>query len=98
MKFIGNISSTDYYAMYSGDVNQDKVIDGTDVGSIDNDAANFQFGYLATDLNGDSFVDGSDFLIADNNAAAYVSAVEPAGTEPETIDSDTAGSHYEFKK
>ena len=65
------------YGTYSGDVNQDGVVDGTDGVLIDNDAALFNTGYLATDLNGDDVIDGSDALIADNNAANYVSAVVP---------------------
>jgi hypothetical protein len=71
-----------YYAMYSGDVNQDKTIDGTDVGRVDNDAANFVGGYVVTDLTGDNFVDGTDFALADNNAANFVQAIEPPGASP----------------
>ncbi len=65
------------YAIYSGDVNQDRTVDATDVSLIDNDASNFLSGYVATDLTGDDFVDGTDFAIADNNAANFVSAVLP---------------------
>lgn len=65
------------YGTYSGDVNQDGVVDGTDGVLIDNDAALFNTGYLATDLNGDDVIDGSDAVIADNNAANFVSTVTP---------------------
>ena len=65
------------YAIYSGDVNQDRTVDATDVSLIDNDASNFVTGYVATDLTGDDFVDGTDFAIADNNAANFVSAIIP---------------------
>ncbi len=65
------------FAVYSGDVNQDRTVDATDVSLIDNDAQNFVGGYVATDLTGDDFVDGTDFAIADNNAANFVSAVLP---------------------
>ena len=65
------------FAFYSGDVNQDGTIDATDISMIDNDAANFTSGYVATDLTGDDFVDGTDFVIADNNAADFVSVVKP---------------------
>lgn len=65
------------YAVYSGDVNQDRTVDGTDVSLIDNDAANFLSGYVTTDLTGDNFVDGTDFAIADNNAVNFVSAILP---------------------
>jgi subtilisin-like proprotein convertase family protein len=65
------------YAIYSGDVNQDRTVDATDVSLIDNDASNFVSGYVLTDLTGDNFVDGTDFAIADNNAANFVIAVIP---------------------
>jgi len=68
------------YGMFSGDIDRNKVIDGSDVGLIDNDASNFVGGYVVTDLTGDNFVDGSDFSIADNNAINYVAAVEPPGS------------------
>ncbi|MBK6876839.1 MAG: hypothetical protein IPG99_10420 [Ignavibacteria bacterium] len=71
-----------WYGMYQGDVNRDKIIDGTDVGLIDNDASNFVTGYVVTDLNGDNFVDGTDFLVADNNASDFIIAAEPPGAEP----------------
>lgn len=65
------------YCIYSGDVNQDGIIDGSDGILIDNDAANFNTGYIPTDLNGDEITDGSDALIADNNATNFVSSVLP---------------------
>ncbi len=65
------------FAVYSGDIDQDGAIDGTDVGAIDNDAANFTGGYVVTDLTGDLFVDGTDFLIADNNAANFIGVIRP---------------------
>lgn len=46
------------YCVYSGDVNQDGTVDGTDTQLIDNDSYNFNSGYLATDVNGDNFTDG----------------------------------------
>jgi len=65
------------FAAFSGDVNQDDIVDGADGILIDNDAANFNTGYLSTDLNGDDNIDGSDALLADNNAAIFVTAVIP---------------------
>ena len=64
-------------SFYNGDVNQDNVIDGGDGSELDNDAANFEAGYLNTDLDGNDIVDGSDGAIVDNNAANFVSAVLP---------------------
>jgi len=65
------------YCIYSGDVNHDGVIDGTDLGIIDNDAYNFLTGYVISDLDGNSFVDGSDYAIADNNAFNFVTKSTP---------------------
>ena len=66
------------WCIFSGDVDQDETIDGTDLQEIDNDALAFVFGQLLrTDLNGDQFVDGGDYIIADNNAANFVSVIKP---------------------
>lgn len=65
------------YSNYTGDVQQDNIVDGTDGALIDNDAANFVTGYVVTDLNCDEVVDGSDAVFADNNAANFVSAAYP---------------------
>jgi len=65
------------FAIYSGDVNQDGVVDGSDVAIIDNDAFNFVTGYVNSDVNGDDVVDGSDAAIVDNNAFNFVSVIRP---------------------
>lgn len=65
------------FAIFSGDVNQDGVVDISDNQLIDNDVYNFVSGYVGTDLTGDYSVDLSDAAIADNNAANYVSVITP---------------------
>lgn len=65
------------YCVYSGDVNQDGTIDGSDNGTIDNDVNLFATGYIVTDLNGDLTVDGSDLLISDNNSSNFISVIAP---------------------
>jgi hypothetical protein len=60
------------YGIYSGDVDQDGIIDASDLSIIDNNAFNFVSGYVPSDLNGNNFVDGSDYLIADNNAFNFI--------------------------
>ncbi|HRB00138.1 MAG TPA: hypothetical protein PK294_06855 [Ignavibacteria bacterium] len=65
------------YSIYTGDVNQDEVVDVTDLGLIDNDASNFVTGYVVTDLNYDNVVDVTDASFADNNAAGFVSVSKP---------------------
>ncbi|HAY34047.1 MAG TPA: proprotein convertase P-domain-containing protein [Ignavibacteria bacterium] len=65
------------FAIYSGDVNQDGVIDIADASLIDNSAINFATGYLPTDVNGDGVVDLSDIVFADNNGFNFVSKITP---------------------
>ena len=65
------------FAMFSGDVNQDGVIDGSDVMITSNDAYNFVTGYVSSDLNGNGVVDGNDAAIADNNAANFITRITP---------------------
>ena len=70
-------SSPLIYGMFSGDVNQDGIIEATDLSLIDNAAFNFVIGYVAMDLDGNDFVDASDAAIADNNAYNFVSKITP---------------------
>jgi len=70
-------TSPDLFAFYSGDVNQDEIIEGGDLALIDNDASNFVTGYVPTDITGNEFVDGSDAAISDNNASNFVSIIRP---------------------
>jgi len=72
MKLIGTL-----WSFYSGDVNQDGIIDAADISAIDNDATYSVSGYVNTDLNGDNFVDAGDMSIADNNVTLGVIAITP---------------------
>jgi len=65
------------YCIYNGDVNQDGIIDGSDVSMTDNDAFNFLSGYLNTDLNGDNIIDASDLVVVDNNSFNFVMKITP---------------------
>jgi len=65
------------FGIYSGDVTQDGIVDGSDGALIDNDAFNFVTGYVNTDVTGDGIVDGSDGAIVDNNAFNFVGVVRP---------------------
>ena len=66
------------WCIYSGDVNQDDFIDGSDVALCFNDAVIGQSGYLVTDLTGDDFVDGTDVTIAFNNSNLGIGASYPS--------------------
>lgn len=65
------------FCIYSGDVNQDGIIDASDLSSVDNDVFNSVSGYINTDVNGDNFVDATDLSITDNNAFNSVSIIRP---------------------
>src|ERR1039457_4231244 len=65
------------YCIYSGDVNQDGIIDSGDLRLIDNDYSSYLTGYLVTDLNGDNIVDSGDLAIADNNYSGYITSIVP---------------------
>ncbi|MBX7042772.1 MAG: hypothetical protein K1X85_07700 [Ignavibacteria bacterium] len=65
------------YSFYTGDANQDGIVDAGDASLIDNDAYNFVTGYTSTDLNCDGSVDATDAAYADNNASNFVGVVRP---------------------
>ena len=65
------------FAIFSGDVNQDGIIEGGDALIVDNDAGSFETGYVNSDVDGNRFVDGNDASITDNNAANFVSVAKP---------------------
>ncbi|MBK6537423.1 MAG: hypothetical protein IPH77_04685 [Ignavibacteria bacterium] len=63
--------------MFSGDVNQDGIIDGSDISIVENDLSNSVNGHVATDLNGDDFVDADDLSLVDNNTTIGVIVISP---------------------
>ncbi len=65
------------FALYSGDVNQDGVIDLTDILQIYNNSFFFATGFMVTDLTGDNLSDLSDLLIAYNNTVKFVKIERP---------------------
>ena len=65
------------YSIFSGDVNQDQVIDAADLSQVENDAIIGFIGYVNTDVNGDDFVDANDLSIVDNNSSSGIYAITP---------------------
>ncbi|MBK8685499.1 MAG: hypothetical protein IPN26_11145 [Bacteroidetes bacterium] len=65
------------WAIYTGDVNQDGVVDGLDYNDWENDSNNFAVGYFSTDLNGDGIVDGLDFIFWEENNNNFIGAAIP---------------------
>ncbi|MGB4851669.1 MAG: hypothetical protein WBQ38_05070 [Ignavibacteria bacterium] len=65
------------YCIYSGDINQDDIIDASDLSETDNAALNSLSGYVRTDVTGDDFVDADDVSVVDNNAFNSISLIRP---------------------
>lgn len=66
------------YCIYSGDTNQDGIVDASDAAMIDIDSYNIVTGnYIVTDLNADQIVDGSDYAVCDNNAFNFIGKITP---------------------
>lgn len=68
---------TGVWALYSGDLNQDEVIDASDFPIILNDIETSQFGNLATDLNGDGSTDNSDLPTITDNTDNSIFSIHP---------------------
>ncbi|HRI85598.1 MAG TPA: choice-of-anchor J domain-containing protein [Ignavibacteria bacterium] len=65
------------YYIYSGDVDQDGLIDLRDITLISNDAQNFLTGYKKSDLNNDGIIDIADLIFCDNNAENFITYKSP---------------------
>lgn len=65
------------FGLYGGDVDQDGIIDASDVSTVDNGAFSSLSGYVLSDLTGDDFVDATDVSIVDNNANNSVALIRP---------------------
>ena len=65
------------YCIYSGDVNKDGIIDGSDLSEVENSVTENLFGYINTDLNGDYTVDAADLSIVENNSSFSVMIQAP---------------------
>ena len=65
------------FGFYSGDINQDEVIDGTDAPNLFNDVESSAFGIKITDLNGDGSVDNSDTPLFSNNSDNSIYSIHP---------------------
>ncbi len=72
-----NQVESNVWGVYSGDINQDGVIDGSDSTDLINDIAIVAFGNLVTDLNGDGVVDLSDVTFFYNNIENAVYSNQP---------------------
>jgi hypothetical protein len=76
------------YCIYSGDLNQDDIINKADYTAVDNDNSTFQY-HLANDLNGDGFVSTADEQFIDNNYILSIHRQAPAGAPGFSIRNET---------
>ncbi|MBK8552582.1 MAG: proprotein convertase P-domain-containing protein [Ignavibacteria bacterium] len=65
------------YAIYSGDIDQNGLIDLNDVILAFNDASDFVAGYDASDVNGDNLADLTDVIITNNNSVNFIIRMRP---------------------
>jgi hypothetical protein len=65
------------YGVYTGDVNQDGLVDGSDMSDTETDNNSFTIGYVVTDVNGDGLVDGSDMSLVETSNNNFVSEIMP---------------------
>jgi hypothetical protein len=71
------IIATGIYGFFAGDVNQDGIIDLSDLIRVGNQAALAGSGYIPEDINGDGLVDLSDIIFVGNNAAQAIGIITP---------------------
>ena len=69
--------STGIFAVLVGDVNQDGVVDISDLVGMDADLTNGTLGYIVYDMNGDGVIDISDLVIIDENLTNGVVVMTP---------------------
>ncbi|MBK7446256.1 MAG: hypothetical protein IPJ45_09585 [Ignavibacteria bacterium] len=80
------------FTIYSGDINQDEVIDASDMSEVDNDAYNSVSGYVRTDLTGDDFVDAQDLtLLTTTHSTQYPLFVLNLSPIPYTVPLTVSG-------
>lgn len=65
------------YCIFSGDLNRDGAIEGTDIALVDNAAFEFLTGYEVSDITGDGVIEGGDLSIIDNNSFSFIISVIP---------------------
>lgn len=65
------------WCLYSGDLNQDGIIDFSDIRLMDNYLNENAAGYSTADVNGNGTVDYEDLLLIDANALNFLRAIGP---------------------
>lgn len=70
-------AGTGIYAIISGDINQDGVVNQSDFLLGENYASLFLSGYLPGDLNGDGIIESADISLLENNASIIYTVQHP---------------------
>jgi len=65
------------FAIYSGDLNQDGIIESEDYLMMENDLIAVLFGYHLSDLTGDGAVESEDYLLLENNLPRVIFSQKP---------------------
>ncbi|MBK7215163.1 MAG: hypothetical protein IPH88_18115 [Bacteroidales bacterium] len=65
------------WVIYGGDVDQDGIVDSSDMIPTENQTSSFSMGYLPEDVNGDGLIDSSDMILIENNVSEFVTKVVP---------------------
>ena len=60
------------YALFSGDVNQNGIIDYDDYDYVKDASSYFNTGYIVDDLTGDWIVESADFSVVENNIGRII--------------------------
>ncbi|MBK6444630.1 MAG: IPT/TIG domain-containing protein [Bacteroidetes bacterium] len=66
-----------FFAIWSGDVNQDGFIESSDYSSVENSSQIFLFGYVNDDLTGDGIVESADYSLIENNSQLFLIVARP---------------------
>jgi hypothetical protein len=74
---VAGASATAVYALWSGDLNQDGVIESADYLQMENDILAVLFGYNVSDITGDGIVESADYLLMENNLLQVIFAAKP---------------------
>lgn len=69
--------ATGVFAIYSGDVNQDGIINLSDLQQVDLAIPQFLSGYNKEDLNGDGVVESADYSFIENRLSIIRSVIRP---------------------
>lgn len=69
--------NTGVYAIHSGDINQDGVINNLDYNLVDGMLGSISMGYLKEDLTGDGIIESTDYSLVENKSRAGLSILHP---------------------